>query len=212
MIPNHFLFRPKNIKTRGAQNLKIKEEDIINECLKGKQEAFSRFYDIYSGVLFSLCLRYAKNRADAEDILQEGFILIFKNLKQYKFNGSFEGWLKRIMANTALGYYRRKNVIQYTDQLFLMDTRPDYHESAIEKISNKELIEIIQKLPFGCRTVFNMYAIEGYSHKEIAETLNISVGTSKSQLFDARKLLKKHLESLNVKEAREKKSTLLKYG
>jgi RNA polymerase sigma factor (sigma-70 family) len=181
----------------------LSEHKLIKRCIKGDRKAHATLYREYAPVLFSLCLRYARNRSDAEDILQEGFTKIFDKLEQYKFEGSFEGWLKRIMVNSALGYYRKKSNVVYVEQLTDYQENNVSSHNAIDEIGNNELLAMIRQLPHGYQTVFNLYAVEGYSHKEIAEQLNVSVGTSKSQLSDARRLLRKMVEdSLVVKQRR----------
>ena len=176
----------------------IAEQALIKGCLAGSRKAQQELYDRYSGVLFGMCLRYSRTEADACDILQEGFTRIFVNLEQFKFGGSFEGWMKRVVVNCAMAWYRKKNTVQYVEQIFETNDSTIERVNAIDELSNQELRAMISALPDGYRTVFNMYAIEGYSHKEIAKELGISVGTSKSQLSDARKLLRKtiHANSL----------------
>jgi RNA polymerase sigma-70 factor (ECF subfamily) len=170
------------------------EEDLIRNCQAGDHKAYHALYKQFSPVMYAISLRYARSKADADDILQEGFSKIFLSLKQYEHRGSFEGWMKRIVVNCALAYYRKKSAVDYVD---------DYHDhiqskvetyTAVEEIGRQDLLNMIQQLPPGCRTVFNLYAVEGYAHKEIAEQLGISEGTSKSQLSDARKRLRALVE------------------
>jgi len=175
------------------------EDRIIAGCLSNDKKSQELLYRKYAAALFGLCLRYCRTRAEAEDVLQDCFIKIFNNLKNYRHEGSFEGWLKRIAINTALNNY--KATIKQT----MMQNIDDIHEkTTIEDIEWQHntydaalLMQLIQNLPDGYRVVFNMYAIEGYSHKDIAQTLNISEGTSKSQLSRARKLLQSQLEEIN---------------
>ena len=147
-------------------------------------------------------MRYAKNKDEAEDILQEGFIKVFSNLKKFRGEGSFEGWIKRIMVNTAINHYQRNLKHYFHNQLEDIQEAigefndEDFHPD--DNISRKKLLSLIQELPEGYRFVFNLYVFEDYSHKEIAETLNISVNTSKTQLFKARKWLMKRVENLNI--------------
>lgn len=141
--------------------------------------------------MLSVCTRYARNNSDGEDILQEGFIRVFNNLHQFKDKGSFEGWIRRIMINTAIAYYRAKSPLYAYVDIETETTLQGTENDALNDIGTKELLTMINNLPPGCRTVFNMYAIDGFSHKEIAGELKISEGTSKSQLHDARTILRK---------------------
>ena len=141
--------------------------------------------------MYSVCLRYAKNKESAQDIFQEGFYLIYKNIHQLRNPAALSGWVKSIFINSAIEYFRKNKKVK-----FIEETNTSYQNGidnwndAISNLSLDEITQLIQELPTGCQTVFNMYVIDGYSHKEIAEALNISAGTSKSQLFDARKILK----------------------
>jgi RNA polymerase sigma factor (sigma-70 family) len=171
-----------------------KEEEIINDCLHGDQKAMSELYHRYCRRMMGVCMRYASDRMDAEDILQDGFITAFRNLSAFKHEGSFEGWLRRIMVNTALQKLRKKILIQS-----LQEEDLDKHEvaaDAVSQMSEKELLMMIQKLPDGYRVIFNLYVIEGYSHAEIAGALGISESTSRSQLLKARNFLQRKINSL----------------
>jgi len=145
--------------------------------------------------MFGICLRYAKNQMEAEDVLQEGFIKVFRYLKDYRNDGSLEGWVRRTMVNTAINYYKKK--VKYQKDVSLDQTEPinNDEESAIDKLSAKELLEVIRELPDGYRMVFNLNVIEGYTHKEIGAMLNISENTSKSQLSRARGVLQEKLKN-----------------
>ncbi|HWY33146.1 MAG TPA: RNA polymerase sigma factor, partial [Nitrosopumilaceae archaeon] len=136
--------------------------------------------------MLAVCLRYCKNREEAEDILQEGFIKVFKNITKFQYQGSFEGWIRRIMVNTALEELRKKRNRMITDDIDEMYSQPKSDMSIEGSINAKDLIGLIQTLPAGYQLVFNLYVIEGYSHKEIAEMLDINEGTSKSQLSKAK--------------------------
>lgn len=156
---------------------------------------------MFSGKLFALCLKYSRNYQDAEDTLQDSFLTIFKKMPQYQHKGSFEGWMKRITINTALQKYREKSPLQ------LVSEAPDEEiveeiELETENVNIDVLLELIQNLPDRYRLVFNLYVLDNYSHKEIAELLNISVGTSKSNLSRARQILKKEMELYQAKEAK----------
>lgn len=145
----------------------------------------------------SVCLRYARNRADAEDILQDGFVLLFRNIGKYESKGSFEGWMRKIFVNTALKKYQRKRFEK--ERIGIENTKePELDASAISSMSEKEILKLIEELPDGYRIVFNMYAIEGYSHREIADTLGINEATSRTQLLKARKQLQRKLLRLQT--------------
>ena len=165
---------------------------LIEKAQKGDQRAFRELYELYKHSLFMVCLRYGKDRSTAQDYLQDAFINIYRNLKQFDSQrGAFESWAKRITVNVCLGDIRKNTLdavnITGAEQVESQDI------SILSKLSMQEMMAMIQKLPFGYRTVFNMYVIDGYSHKEIAAELNISISTSKSQLMKARNLLQKKI-------------------
>ena len=168
------------------------EEQIVRGCVAGNREFQKKLYDAYAGKMLYVCLRYTKNREEAEDVLQEGFIKVFKNIGSFKFLGSFEGWVRRIMVHASIEHIRRKKQTGVFDDVENIVHHPESETDATTKIGEKELLKMIYHLPDGYRTVFNMYVIEGYSHKEIATMLEITEGTSKSQLSKA----KNHLKSL----------------
>ena len=176
---------------------------LIIKCKQGDVRAQSEVYQLFAGKLFALCLKYSKNYQEAQDNLQDGFITIFGKIEQYKFKGSFEGWIKRIVINTALQKYREKNVLN-----LISEEIPDEIEVEIDEmnISLEFLLKIIQELPNRYRLVFNMYVLDGYSHREIAELLEISEGTSKSNLSRARFILKKKVED-NMLELKKNKAS-----
>jgi RNA polymerase sigma factor (sigma-70 family) len=168
------------------------EEQIVRGCVAGNREFQKKLYDAYAGKMLYVCLRYTKNREEAEDVLQEGFIKVFKNIGSFKFLGSFEGWVRRIMVHASIEHIRRKKQTGVFDDVENIVRHPESETDTTAKIGEKELLKMIYHLPDGYRTVFNMYVIEGYSHKEIATMLEITEGTSKSQLSKA----KNHLKSL----------------
>ncbi|MEO1712347.1 MAG: RNA polymerase sigma factor [Bacteroidota bacterium] len=171
--------------------------EIIERILSGDQKAMQTLYQRHERVWFRLCLRYARNRSDAQDILQEGLIQIFRDLHQFDDDrGAFSNWSNRVLVNAALRYLRKYQWQNSFDDLEIIRQEPVLNESAIDQLSAHELTQLIQQLPTGYRVVFNMYVMEGYNHREIAETLNISEGTSKSQLHKAKKLLRQQIESL----------------
>lgn len=142
---------------------------------------------MFSGKMYAVCLRYTSNADEAKDILQDGFVKVFTNLNTFNFKGSFEGWVRRIMINTAIACYRTKKNI-YT--LEIVDDIETGYDNVLDSLSAEELLKIIRKLPSQYKMVFNLYAIEGYSHKEISEMLGITESTSKSDLSRARAILK----------------------
>ncbi len=168
-----------------ALNGLVVSPDLIRDCIAGKRESQERLYRKFSPKMFAICLRYADNLQSAEDILQEGFIKVFNHLDKYRHEGSFEGWMKRIFVNTSIEFYRKS-----INQTHYITIDKAYHvsvdENVFSRLAKQDLLEMIQKLPSGYRTVFNLYVIEGYTHKEISKMLNISEGTSKSQLARAR--------------------------
>lgn len=161
-----------------------------------KQDIFTDLYQEHSSYLYGLCLRYTKNPLDAEDVLQEGFMKVYNALDKFKGDSNIKTWMQRIMINTAINHYRQKIKIDYKiidkedSEIFTND-----NESALDKMSEDELLEVINQLPDGYRIVFNLYTIEGYKHKEIAEMLGITEGTSKSQLAKAKKTIKQLIET-----------------
>ena len=165
---------------------------IIKRCKKGELKAQEELYRLFAGKLFAVSLKYSRNYQEAEDNLQEAFITIFKKIEQYKNKGSFEGWMKRITINTALQTYRRQTVFRIIDENAIEESEEVNLRE--EEVSLDFLLKIIQELPDRYRMVFNLYVLDGYSHKEIAKLLNISVGTSKSNLARARQNLKEKLE------------------
>lgn len=163
---------------------------LIEGCIRGDRQSQSQLYNLLADKMFIACLRYAKNREEAEEILQEGFMKVFECIHQYKNAGSFEGWVRKIMINCALQRYRRKKL----HAVVTIDTSAIENigdEDIIAQIGTKELLNMIQRLSPGYRMVFNLYVFEGMKHREIAELLNISEGTSKSNLSDARAILQK---------------------
>ncbi len=173
------------------------EIQLIQKVRSGNQKAIQALYGKYEPHWFRVCLRYGRNRDEAQDIFQEGAIKVFQALRQFDSNrGAFSTWSNRIFVNIALKYLKKYQWQQSFEDLSMVAGEVDWQESIIGRITAKELIELIQQLPSGYRVVFNMYEIEGYTHKEIAAELNISVGTSKSQLFKAKKMLQQKLKVL----------------
>lgn len=167
-------------------------EQIIKKCKKQDIKAQEQLYRLFAHKLFPVCLKYSANQQQAEDNLQDAFLMIFKKIPQYQNKGSFEGWMKRIVINTALQKYRKQAVFEIIREDHLKEPELEIDEDAV---SVDYLLEIIQQLPDRYRQVFNLYALDGFSHKEIAEIMNISPGTSKSNLARARMILKGKIEA-----------------
>ncbi len=172
----------------------LSESDLIDGCINGNRQMQELLYHRFSSKMYAVCLRYSGNVEDARDLLQEGFIKIFKNLPKYRGDGSFEGWIRRIFVNTSIEYFRRKvNLYNVTETQ--ENTIEDKEWNVLDNFAEKDIISIINQLSPGYRAVFNMHVIEGYSHKEIGEVLGINEGTSKSQLARAKLVLRKLVES-----------------
>lgn len=174
----------------GNQN--VSETDLIRGCMEGDRRMQKLLYDQFSSKMYAVCLRYMGNSDDAQDILQEGFIKVFRNLEKFRGDGSFEGWMRRIFVNTAIEQIRkRKTDLSLTEKEEVIELKA---VSALDNINEKDLLQIVSELSPGYRTVFNMYVVEGFNHKEISEALGISEGTSKSQLARARMILQEKIK------------------
>jgi RNA polymerase sigma factor (sigma-70 family) len=188
------------------------DDSIIEGCVAGKRSAQSALYRVYSSVMLAVCLRYSRNRDEAEDILQEAFLKIFQHISTYRKEGSFEGWMKRIMINHALNYYRKNRKIPYHEDIENINETEimelEEQQAIHAPVSAEKLLALIQLLPPGYRMVFSMYVFEEYSHKEISDALCISENTSKTQLLKARRMLRNKLFELNIL----KNTTLINEG
>lgn len=173
-------------------------EYLIKQCQEQNRKAQEEIYLEFSPVLFSICLRYAENYEDAQDIFQEGFIHIFNKINQFKFEGSFEGWMKRIMVNLNLEKLKKRNNLPFEDYENVIITDEEDNNEVEQNFDYQQLLEAVHNLPPQYRQVFNLYIFEEYSHQKIAEMLSISVGTSKSNLSRARNLLKQKLNLLKT--------------
>jgi RNA polymerase sigma-70 factor (ECF subfamily) len=167
---------------------------IIEGVSKGKRHAQNMLFKKYAPIMLGICMRYAKDKNEAEDMVQEGFIKIFTKIGDFRGDGSFEGWMKRVMVNTAITYFKKNQKHQYHTDIDEIDETishddGDEEEIGVVNLPKQRLMELIQSMPEGYRMVFNLYVFEQYSHKDIADTLNISVNTSKSQLSKARRML-----------------------
>lgn len=167
-------------------------KQLIENCKNNDTQAQSELYKLFSSKLFSVCLKYSRNTAEAEDNLQDAFLTIFEKIKQFKHKGSFEGWLKRITVNTVLQRYRKEKVFDIITDEIAEDNDIDIEDN---DVSIDYLLKIIQELPDRYRLVFNLYVLDGYSHNDIAQMLEINIGTSKSNLARARQILKKTIEN-----------------
>jgi len=166
---------------------------LVEACKKGDKKAQKKLYDKYAATMYAICLRYMSNEDEAKDSLQEGFIKVYKNIQKFNHTGSFEGWLKRIFVNTSIEQIRKRKM--HYDINDMDANTPEFAKNLqLSSIDADKIMGLVKKLPSGYRTVFNMYCVDGYSHKEIAEYLNVSENTSKSQLFKARKMLQEWLK------------------
>ncbi len=176
----------------------IHESHLIENCLKGERKSQKALYDMYSPKMYSICLRYCKNQMDAEDVLQEAFIKLFNNLNRFRGDGSFDGWVRRIFVNTAIEHIRRKSLSTAMGE-GLENSVIDCQKNGLDNLYEKDIINSSMSLSVGYRTVFNMYAIEGFSHKEIAKQLGITESTSKSQFSRAKAILRNVIEGKSPK-------------
>ncbi|MBK5285189.1 MAG: sigma-70 family RNA polymerase sigma factor [Bacteroidia bacterium] len=174
------------------------DDEIIRSCIAGDARAQKTLFEKYSRRMMGICLRYAADREEAEDMLQDGWIKVFGNLKSFRFEGSAEGWIKRVIVNTCLETLRKNKKMANNVDIEMAEQIKYSEINSSDALSVKELLGIIHRLPTGYRTVFNLFAIEGYSHKEIGEKLGINESTSKSQYSRARAHLQKMLELENA--------------
>lgn len=179
----------------------ISDTDLIEGCMQGNRKMQQTLYQRFAAKMYGVCLRYAGSSDEAEDILQEGFIKVFKKIGSYRGEGSFEGWVRRIFVNTAIEHFRKKNYLQPITEREESTIEAKY-VSALDELAEKDIIGLVQQLSPGYRTVFNMYVVEGYTHKEIAHMLGISEGTSKSQLSRAKLILQELVNTYMDKRKR----------
>ncbi|MCH2235936.1 MAG: RNA polymerase sigma factor [Crocinitomicaceae bacterium] len=180
------------------------DEQLVNKCVSGKVSAQKTFYEKFARKMMGVCLRYAASYEEAQDVLQDGFIKVFNNLDRYQNKGSLEGWVRRIMVNTSLDAYRKNKKHQQDVSMDDVSYLVEDKGYIIENIQADDLLKLVQSIPEGYRVVFNLYAIEGYSHKEIAERLGVTESTSKSQYSRAKKLLRQMLIENNIVEESER--------
>jgi RNA polymerase sigma factor (sigma-70 family) len=193
---------PGNRMTQTAAKLKpynlmqqLTDQELVSGVLQGNPKHQAALYQQYSVPMFRVLLRFARDRAEAEDMLQEGFIRVYRDMAQFRAEGALGGWIRRIMVNTALSHLRRqRDFIRNTADFTPYENQFRTEEDFVANLDAQTLLKYLQQLPPGYRAVFNLYAIDGFSHEEIAEQLGISIGTSKSQLFKAREYLKRILD------------------
>jgi len=178
-------------------------KDIINRCASGNVRAQEELYLKFAPKMYGVCLRYSKDKTEAEDNLQEGFIKVFTNIKNFRHEGSLEGWIRRIMVNVSLEKFRKQNMLHPVEDVTIYETN-QVSEEILDKISAGELIDLIQELPPRYKMAFNLYVMEGMNHQQISEEMQITVGTSKSNLARAREILKRRVKELyGITEKRE---------
>jgi RNA polymerase sigma factor (sigma-70 family) len=182
-----------------SYQIKTEQQLLINGCIEGKRNFQSILYKLYAPKMMIVCIRYAKNREEAEEIMQNGFIRVFKFINQVKQQGSLEGWIRKIMVNCALQKLKSSVHLKPVVPLDTISFNQNNYCDITEEINGKDLLRLIQTLPPAYRMVFNLYVFEGLKHREIAELLNIAEGTSKSNLYDARNILQRRIsKSLKV--------------
>jgi len=183
------------------------EQQIVAGCKKNESWARKKLYELYAPAMLGVCVRYTNNYETAKDVLHEGFIKVFTKIDSYTNEGSFGGWMRRVFVTTALESLRSDNAWQHTDAIDYEERIETVETSVVEKLSAEEILKCISELPKGYQLVFNMYAIEGYSHAEIAKMLNIKEGSSRSQFAHARQLLQNKIQELYIHT-----NTKQKYG
>jgi RNA polymerase sigma-70 factor (ECF subfamily) len=176
----------------------INLNEIVEKCKKNNRNAQKELYDVYAPVLFGICLRYSKSTHEAEDILQEGFIKILTKIKYFRGVGSFEGWMKKVIVNTAISHFHKNKKYNETHDIErIKDSDINRENFDNHEFTQEELLGVINKMPEGYKVIFNLYAIEGFKHKEIAEMLNITESTSKSQYSRAKDKIRQELEIIS---------------
>jgi RNA polymerase sigma-70 factor (ECF subfamily) len=176
----------------------ISENELIDGCLNNDRKAQKLLYEKYSSKMFGVCMRYAKSKEEAEDILSDSFVQVFVKLSSFKREGSFEGWIRRIVVNTSITAYRNNLKFNLNDEISEVHQLSDDNETAIDLLNVQQIKSIIQQMPDGYRMIFNLYVIEGYNHREIADLVGINEGTSKSQFSKAKKWLQNRLIKYSI--------------
>ena len=173
------------------------EQELVQGCIERNRHAQHKLYDTYAGKMLVLCNRYCRTTAEAEDVLQEAFIKIFSKINTFRFECPLPAWIRKIVVNTAINHIRKEKDFQFSVDLDYATNIENNVTSVISNLNFNELLDLVRSLPLGCQTVFNLYAIDGYDHKEISEQLGVSVGTSKSQYARAKTLLQKKIKTLS---------------
>ena len=173
---------------------------LVTACLKGDPRAQKTFFEKFAPKMFAVCLRYMGDSDDAQDTLQDGFVKVFSKLADFKNEGVLEGWIRRIIVNTCLDAIRKNQKTKFDVSISDVEYQLEYNDTGLQSLELEELMNLVQSMPNGYRVVFNMFAIEGYSHKEIGEQLGINENTSKSQYLRARAFLRERIEKLEWKE------------
>ena len=172
------------------------EQELIAACIRQDRTAQRKIYERYSPRMFAICLRYAKDRDAAMDLLQDGFITVFSKITSYKNEGSFEGWMRRIFVNTALMSLRRNDILRGAEDVSAPRSDVPFEDNILERLDGKKIMKLIGEMPIGFRTVFNLSVLDGFSHQEIAQQLGISEGASRSQLSRARVWLQERIKRM----------------
>ena len=191
MLCSVFTEKSIYIKHWGTYVIAMDEKQLIDGCINGNRQAQKALYDKYANRMMAVCLRYMKDTEDARDLLQEGFIRLFINISRYMGEGSFDGWVRKIFVNCALERLRQPDVLRNADNIEETGYMDIPDDSEVAQLPASEIMALVSSLPDGFRTVFNLFAIEGYSHKEIGQKLQITESTSRSQYMRARKMLQK---------------------
>ena len=178
----------------------MSEKEIIDGCLANKASAQEKLYSLYARRMMAVCLRYTRSRFEAEDIFHEAFVKVFRNIHTWQ-GGSFEGWMRRIFVNTSINHYHQNRKFNDHVDSSYAESLMSTNETIIGAMSNQELLEMVNRLPDGYKLIFNLHVVEGYSHTEIAEMLNIAEGSSKSQLSKAKNALKKLIDDKLISAA-----------
>lgn len=186
-----------NKKTETNHVITLQEEELIEGCIAGKRSAQNRLFDKYAPKMLGVCYRYAQTEHDAEDIMQDGFVKVFKNLSKFRRESSLETWIRRVMINTALNFLKATQKLRMQADIEVAENDANFSISQWNTMDTQLIMDCIHSLPVGYRVVLNMFAIEGYSHKEIAQELAITESTSRSQFARAKVLLKKKIDAIN---------------
>lgn len=180
------------------------DKRLVKDCLKGLPQAQRQLYDRFAEPMLGVCYRYTKSFADAEDVMQEGFVRVFNNLHQYRFEGELGAWVRKVMVRAALNYLKKNKRYSFELSYDEMNLHPVYLDNPLVKLQAKEIADLIRQLPTGYQTIFNLYAVEGFTHVEIGAMLGIHEGTSRSQYARARALLISWIENKSNDVKRER--------